>query len=339
MVSYNQESLFVTLIIVAYNEEAFIKDLLDDFLQQDYPAHLRELIMVDSASDDATKRIAMEFAKAHPELAIIILDNPKRIQPPGLNLALRAARGDIVCRLLGHVSIPPDYLSKGVQLLLEKKKERVVCVGGPWQIVGKGVEGQAIAAVLSTPFGVGNAKYRYSKTAGYVDTLPGGIYWKWALDEVGFYREDLIRAEDNELHARIRAKGWKFFLSPGLKTRYYCRQSIRNFLPEEAFGNGYWIMISWRESSWRHMVPLAFVVALMVFGFGSLLWEPFRVPFYIIISIYGLSALAVAVKIAFREKKWQWILALPPLFLLMHLSYGIGSLWGLFNNIFFSKNE
>jgi len=246
---------------------------------------------------------------------------------------LRAARGEIVCRVEAHVAISPDYISKGARLLNEKRNNGVACVGGPWQTVGKGFWGRAIAAVLSTPFGVGNAKYRYSKAAGFFDTVPCGFFWKWVFDEVGLYREDLIRSEDNELHARVRAQGWKFYLSPELVTKYFCRSTIRGFL-QQAFGNGYWVLITWRQSSWRHLIPFAFVGALIVFGFGSLLWEPFYYIFWIISSVYLLSSLSVSAVITLREKEWLWIFTLPFLFILLHMSYGIGSCWALLSSFF-----
>ena len=332
----NSNLPFVTFIIVAYNEEEFIGNLLNEYYHQDYPALLRELIIVDGDSQDDTKKIAQEFVQAHPELAITILDNPKRILAPGINIALRAARGDIVCRVDAHVAIPSDHISKGVKLLNGKRNSGVVCIGGPWQTVGKGFWGRAIAAVLSNPFGVGNAKFRYSKTAGFVNTVPCGFFWRWVFDEVGFYREDLGRTEDNELHARIRGRGWKFYLSPELITKYFCRSTIRGFL-QQAFGNGYWVLISWRHCSWSHLLPFAFMGALIVSGFGSLLWEPFHYIFWIISSVYLLLLLSVSFVVTLREKEWLWIFALPFLFILLHMVYGIGSWWALFS--FFMKKS
>lgn len=74
----DQSMLFVSLIIVARNAEKYLINLLADYLRQDYPVELRELIMVDGGSEDDTKKVAQDFALQHPELAITILDNPKQ---------------------------------------------------------------------------------------------------------------------------------------------------------------------------------------------------------------------------------------------------------------------
>ena len=131
-----QSMPFVSFIIVARNAEKYLINLLADYLRQDYPIEFRELIMVDGGSEDDTKKVAQDFALQHPELAITILDNPKQTLAPGWNLAIKQARGDIVCRPDAHASIPPDYLRTGVHLLMEHQTDGVVCVGGPLHTMG-----------------------------------------------------------------------------------------------------------------------------------------------------------------------------------------------------------
>jgi len=50
----NSSYPFITFIIVAYNEEDYIGNLLNEYYHQDYPALLRELIIVDGDSQDDT---------------------------------------------------------------------------------------------------------------------------------------------------------------------------------------------------------------------------------------------------------------------------------------------
>jgi len=323
-----QSMPFVSFIIVARNAEKYLGNLLADYLRQDYSIEFRELIIVDGGSEDDTKKLAQDFALQHPELAITILDNPKQTLAPGWNIAIRAARGDIVCRIDAHVSIPPDYLRSGIRLLTELEKEEVVCVGGPWETKGSGFWGQAIADVLSSPFGVGNSRFRYIKTSAYVDTVPCGLYWKWVFEKVGLFREDLDRSQDVELHARIRKQGWKFFLSPALQTTYFCRSEMGPFL-KQAFGNGYWGLVLWRESSWRHLVPFLFVCFLLVVPPLAYLWTFLYYMFLIVGILYLLLSVLFAYRSAARRKQWWIALILPFLFFLLHVAYGLGSCWAL----------
>lgn len=326
------EPPLVTFIIVARNAASHIPSLLMDYLSQDYPASRRELIFVDGVSEDGTRTVAQEFARMHPELAVTILDNPQKTLAPGWNLAIRAARGEIVCRLDAHAAMPPDYLRNGVEILLSHETAGVVCVGGPMHTRGEGWLGRAIAGVLSSPFGVGNSPFRYVRKPGYVDTVPFGLYWKWVFDEVGLFREDLERNQDIELHARIRTRGWKFYLSPALRTDYFSRATLSAFL-WQAFGNGYWTMVTWRQSRWRHLVPFAFVGGLLGLGLGSLGSEALGQIFWSLAGAYGLLSLYYTWRVGNQPGNRTYLLAMPPLFFLLHLTYGLGSWWALISRL------
>ncbi len=323
---------FVSFIIVARNAEKYLPTLLGNYLEQDYPPALRELIFVDSLSQDRTRALAEEFHQAHPELAMTILSNPRVGVAAGWNLALHTAKGDIVVRVDAHVSIPPHYLTAAVRLLEEHRDDGVVCAGGPWTTRGEGFWGQAIAMVLSSPFGVGDSPFRHGDGEGFVETAPCGLYWKWVFDAVGPFREDVGRAEDNELHARIRARGWKFYLSPQLRTIYYCRTTIGAFL-QQAYGNGYWVMASWRDCSPRHFVPFFFVGLLAGLGLGSLVSPACARALGHLGSVYAALALYSAylapAQLPTRTRLWTG----PVLFFLMHLTYGLGSWWSLITRL------
>ncbi len=322
----------VSFIIVARNAESHVRRLLNEFLVQDYPSPCRELIFVDGASEDGTRLAAQEFTQHHPELTITILDNPQKTLAPGWNLALRAARGEIVCRLDAHASMPPDYLRQGVAILTALEKEKVVCVGGPMLTQGQGTWGRSIAGVLSSPFGVGNSPFRYDRRPGFVDTVPFGLYWKWVFDQVGLFREDLVRNQDLELHARIRDRGWRFYLTPELRTTYFSRATISSFM-RQAFDNGYWVMLTWRQSRWRHLVPFAFVGGMAGVGVASLTWPSARLCLYGLSAFYAGLAFLFATKTARQQGYWPYLLTMPPLFFLLHLSYGLGSWWALLSRL------
>ena len=54
----------VSLCVVAYNEEAFLPNLLRDLEKQTYPHELTEIVLVDGNSSDKTKRIMEDFAQS-----------------------------------------------------------------------------------------------------------------------------------------------------------------------------------------------------------------------------------------------------------------------------------
>ena len=111
----------VSLCMIAYNEEHTLNRLLEQIASQTYPKAETELVLVDSASSDATKSLFEHFAAAHREeyLSIQVLDNPKRSQAAGWNTAIRAAMGEVILRLDAHAEIPEDFLAQNMKLIEE----------------------------------------------------------------------------------------------------------------------------------------------------------------------------------------------------------------------------
>src|SRR5215471_4628923 len=97
----------VSVVIPMRNEGAQFSECLDAVLAQDYPAERIEVIVVDGASDDESAPLVRDYAARHQRLTV--LENPRRIVPTAMNIAIRAARGDIITRVDGHTRIDPDY--------------------------------------------------------------------------------------------------------------------------------------------------------------------------------------------------------------------------------------
>ena len=72
-------------------------------------------------------------------------------------------------------TVEKEYIKKCLKLYKELDA-KIACVGGT--IVSESLSGsdEAVSQVLSSPFGVGNSKFRYSTEAGFVDTVAFGMY-------------------------------------------------------------------------------------------------------------------------------------------------------------------
>jgi len=176
--------------------------------------------------------------------------------------------------------------------------------------------------------GTGGAKFRYNHHyEGYTDTVPFGAYQKKVFDEVGLYNEKFVRCEDLDLHRRIKAKGGKFFITPKIKSYYYCRNNIDGFIRQQ-FANGYEVMGVLDGISLRHIVPFFFVVSLLVSLFLARFSSIGKIIFGLIILSYLFIIFIFSLIISF-QKGWKYFLILPFLFFILHFSYGLGSVWGL----------
>jgi glycosyltransferase involved in cell wall biosynthesis len=138
----------VTVILAVRNEERHIARALDAVCGQSYPRAAIEILVVDGESDDRTRDVVTSLTFRDPRVRL--LHNPLRRVACGLNVGLRAARGEVIVRVDGHCVIPPDYVATCVRML---HADGTDCAGGPVRAEGETTMGRAIALAMSTPFG------------------------------------------------------------------------------------------------------------------------------------------------------------------------------------------
>ena len=196
--------MLVSFIIVAYNAEKFLKSSLDCLLKQDYDHKDIEVILVDSDSNDKTKKIIEDFKKTYKKEfnRTVVLNNPKRTLPCGWNVALKEVRGDVILRVDAHTSFKEDFISNNVTEI--KTGEDIV--GGKCISIVKNNNWKSNLLLLAEEsiFGCGIADFRRKEEREYVSTLAFAMYRKEVFDKVGYYNENLARTEDNEMHYRMK---------------------------------------------------------------------------------------------------------------------------------------
>ena len=107
----------VSLCVVAYNEEGFLPNLLNDLRNQTYPKNLTEIVLIDGVSSDKTKEIMLAFKESENEyFSVQVLDNPDRVQAAGWNVAIANAKGDVIIRIDAHTHIPAEFTAKNMAL-------------------------------------------------------------------------------------------------------------------------------------------------------------------------------------------------------------------------------
>src|SRR5213593_3051784 len=150
-----QNTPFVSVLMPVRNEGAFIARSLGAVVSQDYPRDRLEVIVSDGMSTDGTREVIADISRQHAN--VVLIDNLEKIAATGLNRALRVARGEIIVRVDGHCEIASDYIRACVLHLLDDQAE---CVGGPLETIGETLTAQAIAAAMSSRFGVGGSGFR-----------------------------------------------------------------------------------------------------------------------------------------------------------------------------------
>ncbi len=325
----------VSIIVPCFNEEATIGGLLEAILAQSTPAEQMEVVIADGLSTDRTRERIAAFSQQHPQLAVRVVDNHAHRIPHGLNLAIAAAQGSTLLRLDAHSSPHHDYVARSLQALDEGKGWNV---GGVWEVrPGKDTWlARAIAQAASHPFGVGDARYRYTSEAGAVDTVPFGSFRRELIERIGAFDETLETNEDYEFNARIRLAGGTVWLDPAIRSVYYARPTLAA-LARQYWRYGYW---KWRMLRRypgtlrpRQAIPPLFVLGLLGLGALSLLWAPAVWLLGAVVVSYALLLLAAAAQKALHLRQPSLLVGMPLAMMTMHLSWGSAFLWSLLTSL------
>ena len=323
--------LKLSICIIAYNEENFLPRLLEDIKSQEYPHEYTEVVLIDGMSQDKTKAI-MEAFKAEDNgfYNVQVLDNPKRIQAAGWNVAVDNFTGDVLSRIDAHTHIPSDFSRKVMDDI--EQGENVVGGKRPCLVESDSKWAKMLLSTENALFGSSINSSRRSETKTYINTMFHASYRREVFEKVGHFNEKLIRTEDNEMHYRIREAGYKLLYDPEIISYQYARSSLKRMIKQK-FGNGYWIgqtvKVCPRCLSLYHFVPLAFVLAIIVTSVIAVFGFPWLS--LIMWGLYGLFAF-VSMIIAMINDGFSFaMLLMPAIFPVLHVSYGIGTLCGLLN--------
>jgi cellulose synthase/poly-beta-1,6-N-acetylglucosamine synthase-like glycosyltransferase len=327
----SHELPLVSVVMPVRNEAGFIERNLLAVLAQDYPADRLEVLVADGMSEDGTRDIVRRFVVDTARRGgsrVELVDNPDRIMPTGTNAAIRRARGEVILLLGGHASLPRDYLRACVGELMRSDAD---CVGGAMISVGDGPTGEAIAAAMSSPFGIGNSGFRTGtpgEGAREADTVPFGIYRRRVFERIGLFNPNMVRHQDYEFNYRLRASGGRILLLPDMRATYHVRPSLASLWRQ------YWQYGIWKgrfvrrypdSLRLRHMVPAIFVLALAACGIAALLHPAGRLALAALTILYA-GFLVLGVVAMRRALAPDRLARLPLVILTLHLSYG-GGIW------------
>ncbi|MDE6397305.1 MAG: glycosyltransferase family 2 protein [Muribaculaceae bacterium] len=318
----------LSVICPIYNEEKYILGCIESILAQDYPKDDLEVIFADGMSTDKTREIVAEYTAIYPWIRLI--DNTDRIVPPALNKAIEASKGDVIMRLDAHASYPSNYFSRLTKALKIYDADNVggVCITQP---INNSPKAKAIAAVLSSKFGMGNSDFRVgAKAVKQVDTVPFGCWPRKVFDRIGYFDLELIRNQDDEFNGRLTKAGGRIFLLPDVEIKYYARDTIGKvskmfyqyglFKPLVNKKLGY-------PATIRQFFPLLLVFGLVFGLFLSFLWKPFLWIYLSVVAIYFFLALTFSIR---ASRNIHQILFQVITYFDVHISYGVGYIVGLY---------
>lgn len=311
--------IVITAIVPTYNEVRHIGACLAGLLHQEGIPGTIEILVIDGMSTDGTAT----FVRTMPEYGtkIRLLENPRRLQVYAWNIGWRQARGEYVAFIGAHAEYSRDYFRSCLNVM---QRTGAAVVGGVQRPYGVSAMGRAIAWCMQSPFGIGNARFRYAPREEEAESVFGAFMRRETLAELDGVDERLPFDEDDELNYRIRRRGGKIVVSPAIGVRYHVRESLKP-LAMQMFRYGYWRrfaqLLHPRAVPVRVYAPPLFVAALALSL--ALVITPARAFALIVPAVYAafVTFAALRASIGTRDASMLYV---PVALATMHLWYGFG---------------
>lgn len=316
----------VSIVIPCRNEAGFIARCLASLEAADLDRESTTVLVCDGMSSDGTRTEVAAFTQRLPWMKM--LDNTARTTPQALNLGVQHQPFDVVIILGAHAEVERDFVVRNLEVL--RVDESVGCAGGIITSEYSDVRSRCIGMAMAHPFGVGSAHFRTGLLSGYVDTVAFGAYRREVFARVGWFNEALVRNQDDEFNYRVTEAGFRIKLDTGIRSRYHVRASYGKLFRQYR-QYGYWKVYVNRLhgaiTTWRQLVPAAWVAFLVVGAVASCLRPVLLWPYIAVILLY----ITAAKLSAFRAgAKISDVAGVVMAFIVLHLAYGIGYWQGIF---------
>jgi succinoglycan biosynthesis protein ExoA len=312
------------VVIPTLNEAATIEGLLTDLLADLSSDDEVTCVVADGGSADATRELVAKVRDRDPR--VVLVDNPKRIQSAGVNLAvsLHGRDMDVLIRCDAHASYPRRLITKLITTLGATGADSVVV---PMDSVGYDGVSSAIAWVSDTIVGSGGSRHRGGRRSGFVDHGHHAAFRMERFRALGGYDETFTHNEDAEYDCRLRKAGGTIYLDAALRVQYRPRQSLVQLARQyHRYGLGRSGTVLRHPESLRLRqlaVPTA-MVSLAVCLIGAPLF-----PWLLIgPGAYGLVIVATSLLMAVRKRSAYGLMT-GPAAAVMHASWAFGFIQGL----------
>lgn len=224
-------TLKISVVVISFNQRDFIKRLVGQLLNQDFPSDEYEVLVVECASTDSTADWLS--AQTDSRLQPVVLDKPCN-RSAGRNHGIRLAKGDIIIMIDGDHTIQPNFIA-----VHHRAHQNRVCA-----IVGKSDFGDEpdYSAINNYLNNSGAAKFPHGAS------LPGRYFLtrncsvpREAMINIGLFDDsfDQWGGEDLDLGVRIEEAGIPIYGEPAALAIHHHYRSIEAVLRNmEHYGRG-----------------------------------------------------------------------------------------------------
>jgi glycosyltransferase involved in cell wall biosynthesis len=242
-------SLKVTIGVCAKNSEKTIRETIDSIINQQYPAELIQLVVVDGCSKDKTTSIVTD-STGKTKMKVEIYSDGGRGLGAARQTVVNKATGKYIIFVDADVKLFDDFVKMHVKFM-EENPSIGVAFGTPMY-----QEGTLVSSVWNL--------YQYA-TGGFWGN-DATVYRPEALRSVGGFDSNIKGAgEDYDLLNRIQTRGFLISVNRQARWLHKSRETLIDFLAERSwmgYGGHYFFHKMNRRPTWRHSFIAAFGVGL-----------------------------------------------------------------------------
>ena len=237
-------SVKISAVICTHNRAEYLRKALNSLVEQTLPEALYEIIVVDNASKDNTKKVIDEFSKV---ANLRYVKEPKLGLSYARNTGWRSAKGEYVAYLDDDAIASPGWLEKILEVF-ETIKPQPGCVGGkiepmweaprPSWLSDAQLGDLAIVDWSDKPVILNEKQW----LAGANMSLPKKILGEINGFQVDFGRtgNKLFTGEDILLQRQLMGKGYHCFYHPDVLVRHHIPPSrlTKSWFMKRAYWQG-----------------------------------------------------------------------------------------------------
>jgi succinoglycan biosynthesis protein ExoA len=312
----------VLIVVPCLNEAPNLPALLKKFCS-DSPGAL--IVVVDGGSSDDSRGIVQDFSDRYD--SVRLLDNPKRVQSAGINLAVRnyGQKREWLVRVDAHCVYPDDFVETLIDAAREHRAESVVV---PMITKGMACFQTAVAAAQNSVLGTGGAAHRHVGKGRYVDH---GHHALLRLDRfycAGGYDEDFSHNEDAELDQRLLKLGTRLWLEPRGAVIYSPRETPQRLYRQyfnHGGGRARTVLKHRLKLKIRQRLPLMILpmVCLASIGAAGTIYNGNFIMLAIPVLAWAVLCLGYGLALALRARSWCTVAA-GGAAAIMHLAWSAG---------------
>lgn len=203
----------VSIVVVNYNGQRFLKDCFDSLYALNYPANQLEIFMIDNCSEDNS----LDYVQRHyPDIKLV--ENNENNYCKANNLGIARSRGEYVAFLNNDTKVDRDWLIELVELI--ESDRTIGAIGSKILFMDGSIQSVGHQEYPNFYWGDRGFEEEDKGQYDYIREVPSicgaaGLYRKECLDDVGLLDEDFnMFLEDVDLGIRCRKKNWKLLFCP-----------------------------------------------------------------------------------------------------------------------------